>query len=55
MLSKKSTGLAVVMAATVMLFVTVGVPGPVWLAGVLALAVVVELAAFVVSVRDSRA
>lgn len=53
--SKKATGLAVVLAATIALLIVVGLPGPAWLAVVLAAVALVELVALVVTLRDGRA
>lgn len=53
--SKKTTGLAVILAATIALLLTIGIPGPTWLAIALGAAAAIELVALVLSLRDRRA
>ena len=53
--SKKTTGLAVALTGTIALLLTIGLPGPTWLAIVLCAAAAVELLALVLDLRDRRA
>jgi hypothetical protein len=53
--SKKTTSLAVALTGTLALLVTVGLPGPTWLAVALAAAAVIELAALVLTAGDRHA
>ena len=53
--SKKTTGLAVTLTGTIALLITIGLPGPTWLAIALAAAATIELAALVLTAGDRHA
>ena len=55
MLDKKITVLAVILTGTVALLITIGLPGPTWLAIALGVAAGVELAALIFTTVKRRA
>lgn len=52
---KKTTGLAVALAGTIALLITIGLPGPTWLAITLGAAAAIELVALILTAGGRRA
>ena len=53
--NKKAAGLAAALTATIVLLITIGLPGPAWLSAALGVAAVLELSALILTLKDRHA